>query len=1021
MVIFNRCPKCQKKIAGNSLHCLACGWNIDQQLSEEQSDALGAPEFAATDDSEKSAAGDAYLSAGIEAIEREDYTAALSALNSAIIDADEKQLAECYALRAYALLRLRQNERAEADCTKALELGHGDVEVYAWRAAARGQMLNWRGAFEDLNVARRIADDPTHYEEIMGTYYESAMAWFRQRVQLEASSPRIFDDRGWINLHMGHFQKAKRDFELALQHDPHFGPSMLGMAETCLALNQPEPAIEFSEMASVADKELVGGALACQIRAAHSAGRTPQAMELLHRLRQMAHRRLPLFKQSAQLRFQIGDYVGAIEDFTSLIQIEPHALQWLKLRGDTYSAINNPALAAADYAQILKLDPHRAAVWIRRGEMNTMLGRYDKALRDFDRATELGLLNKDVLMGRARVYEATHQYEEAIDQCKKAQRLVPDSAEVYALEGGIYARQRLYNKALDQLTRAVELAQADGRKKAEYLYQRGIVYYEMQKYPAAVDDLHQSHELRPNHAGTLIWRAAASSRLEDWSSVIDALQTAITIRPSAAEQYKTLGAPIAGKAVEYLTEQIQRDPNNPEALRHRGMAFQFLGSIPAAIEDFSTSLSFDDDPETRVRRGQMLAAQGHHAAAVEDFTKALDASTESAVRHTALYGRARSWQATGRTEEATADVRRAIELAPEQARYHTYFGDLYRRQGNLPQAIDALSRAIALDFADHLPFFLRGQIYFKQQLYLKAIVDFCQSLDLYPNQPQAIACRGEAYLKNGQSKPALEDFELALTHDPTLIKAYCGRAQVLAERDQHEHAAIWLTKAIHRFKDPKQWSRLLLSRGKIFYQMSRFLPAIADFTSILEMKKQEPAARNAARYARALALVQLGQLVKAQEELERLVQDQPNFPGAKIALEWLSTGQGNRPISLHPPKKLIRPKRPPVVGQGSAVNGDDPWITSPPHDLWVLRLRDKDRTEYGPVAKRLLDQWVSEGRIPADAKLLRADWAKWRRANQVYPQLNPNAAPPPASDSDDTEEDIAPAKSDPNSVPGISN
>ena len=86
--------------------------------------------------------------------------------------------------RVLALLKLRQNERAEGDCTKALELGHADVEVYAWRAAARGQMLNWRGAFEDLNVARRLADDPSNYEEIMGTYYESAMAWFRQRVRV---------------------------------------------------------------------------------------------------------------------------------------------------------------------------------------------------------------------------------------------------------------------------------------------------------------------------------------------------------------------------------------------------------------------------------------------------------------------------------------------------------------------------------------------------------------------------------------------------------------------------------------------------------------------------------------------------------------------------------------------------------------------------------------------------------------------------------------------------------------------
>ncbi len=1006
--MLNRCPKCQKKIAGFAVHCYSCGWSLDQQLSEEPSRAPTSAPVVET--SAKATAAETQLASGIDAIEREDFAAALSALNSAIIDADESQLAECYGLRGYALLKLRQNERAEADCTKALELGNVDVEVYAWRAAARGQMLNWRGAFEDLNVARKLADDPSNYEDIMGTYYESAMAWFRQRVQLDPPSPRIFDDRGWINFQMGHFQKAKRDFELALQQDPHYGPSMLGMAETSLALNFPEQAIEFSQMAVEADPDSVGAALICQVRGAHAAGRVRLAMEALQKLRQMAHRRLPLFKQCAQLRFQIGDFVGAIEDFTSLIQLEPNSLQWLKLRGDTYAAINNPALAAADFTAVLRLDSHRAAVWVRRGEMNTLLQRFDKALRDFDRATEMGLLSKEILLGRARVHEALQHYDEAIEQCKKAQRLVPDSAEVYALEGGIYARQRLYAKALDQLSRAVELT-ADSRKKAEYFYRRGVVYYEMEKFIPAIDDLQQSHELRPNHAGTLIWRAAASSRLEDWPAVIESLQTAIAIRPSATEQYKTLGAPIAGKAVEYLSQQIQADDHDSELFRNRGMAFQFLGSLDAAIEDFTASLSLDEDPATRVRRGQMYAAQGDNMRALDDFTVALDTSSDPASRHAALYGRAKVLQASGKADEAIENIRRAIDLAPDHARYLAFLGELMRKQGDVPKAIDALTRAIALDFSDHLPFFLRGQLYLKQHLYLKAIIDFCQSLDLYPNQPQAIAGRGEAYLKNGQSKAALEDFELALTHDPTLVKAYCGRGQVLAERGENEQAAIWLTKAIHRFKEPKHWSQLLLSRGKIFYQMSRFLPAIADFTSVLEMKKQDPPARSAARYARALALVQLGQLVKAQEELERLLQDQPNFPGAKLAHEWLSTGQGPRPVTLHPPKKMIRPKRPPVVGPATQINGEDLWLAPPPHDLWVLRMRDEARTEYGPIAKRLLDQWASEGRVPPDAKVLRADWEKWKRASHVYPQLVPDRRSAAVSDSDDAA-DVPAAKHD---------
>ena len=96
------------------------------------------------------------------------------------------------------------------------------------------------------------------------------------------------------------------------------------------------------------------------------------------------------------------------------------------------------------------------------------------------------------------------------------------------------------------------------------------------------------------------------------------------------------------------------------------------------------------------------------------------------------------------TAPALDDIRKAIELAPEQARYMTFYAELVRKRGEIPQAIDALTRAIALDYTDYLPFLLRGKIFLSRHLYLKAIIDLCQSLDLYPNQPQAIACRGEA-------------------------------------------------------------------------------------------------------------------------------------------------------------------------------------------------------------------------------------------------------------------------------------
>ena len=134
--------------------------------------------------------------------------------------------------------------------------------------------------------------------------------------------------------------------------------------------------------------------------------------------------------------------------------------------------------------------------------------------------------------------------------------------------------------------------------------------------------------------------------------------------------------------------------------------------------------------------------------------------------------------------------------------------------------------------------------------------------------------------------------------------------------------------------------------------------------------------------------MQQGELVKAQQELELLVADPAGFPGAKAARDWLASGEGPRPLALHPPSQMVRPKRPPVVRPPLELEADgEAWASPPPYDLWVVRLRDAKRTEYGPVPKPILDQWVREGRIAAETKLLRADWERWRRARQVYAAL----------------------------------
>lgn len=61
-------------------------------------------------------------------------------------------------------------------------------------------------------------------------------------------------------------------------------------------------------------------------------------------------------------------------------------------------------------------------------------------------------------------------------------------------------------------------------------------------------------------------------------------------------------------------------------------------------------------------------------------------------------------------------------------------------------------------------------------------------------------------------------------------------------------------------------------------------------------------------------------------------------------------------------------------------------------DAWWLK--SEDGTDYGPVTKAELDQWLQEGRISEDAQILQEGASQWRWASDIYPERNIREAAP---------------------------
>ena len=59
-------------------------------------------------------------------------------------------------------------------------------------------------------------------------------------------------------------------------------------------------------------------------------------------------------------------------------------------------------------------------------------------------------------------------------------------------------------------------------------------------------------------------------------------------------------------------------------------------------------------------------------------------------------------------------------------------------------------------------------------------------------------------------------------------------------------------------------------------------------------------------------------------------------------------------------------------------------------DQWYVQTDSGE--QFGPISKKELDSWVSEGRVDSSCQVLQEHWDQWKWAEEVYPQLAHSAA-----------------------------
>jgi len=259
----------------------------------------------------------------------------------------------------------------------------------------------------------------------------------------------------------------------------------------------------------------------------------------------------------------------------------------------------------------------------------------------------------------------------------------PDAAAL-ARRGNAFAGRRDFEHAIADLTRAGEL----NPDNAEYVYERGMAYWQSERAALAMTDFDRALQLDANYLPARISRAQLRLANKDSSGAVADLDAADRIAPKQADDRFTLarlyqGADFLGRAVVQYDFWISNHPDDSKmarALNGRCWLRALQGQeLPTALDDCNAALRRSDRSSPLAAaildgRGLVRLRLGDYDKSIADYDESLRLVPKSAWP---LYGRGLAKMHKEMVADGEADIAHAKSLSPAVA-------DEFKHRGIVP-------------------------------------------------------------------------------------------------------------------------------------------------------------------------------------------------------------------------------------------------------------------------------------------------------------------------------------------------
>lgn len=468
-------------------------------------------------------------------------------------------------------------------------------------------------------------------------------------------------------------------------------------------------------------------------------GKSTQAFTFASSAAELDSTNAEAFKAAAKALLVLGRPGDAVEWLKGAVRIEPDDWRARVALGSAYNAVGLDSLATSEFEEAVSRAPGEAAAHYHLGMQAQRMGDTPRAILAFESAAELDPDMKGLLPTLGEAYELEGRLEDARTAYVRSLTRRPRDLEV---------RARLISVLVDlediegAITQCLTFLRRD---PANYQILRVLagLYAESGRLEDAASALEKAKAVRPSDLnvrfllGHIWWRLGESEKaIAELSALRESGKNDLEVLVTLGLAY--LDADSVGVAVTLLEDAARAYPDSATAHHYLGTVYYESGSYPEAERALLKALALRPNRERSLMalaavREKMDDLKG----AEEAYRSVISINPDNAAAYNNV-----GYMYVERgleLQRSLEDIKRAVDLDPDNGYYNDSLGWAYFKLGNFNKALTYLSKAVeysgdVAQIREHL-----GDVYNELGRFEAAASQYRKALELEPGSESALA------------------------------------------------------------------------------------------------------------------------------------------------------------------------------------------------------------------------------------------------------------------------------------------